>query len=340
MLTERQSLILKVIIKDYIDKNQPVGSKRILELLGINISSATIRNDSAILEEKGYLEKQHTSSGRIPSTNGYRYYVDYLMERTENEDLKEYLKTIFHSRGIGIDNVLDEASKIISELTKMTAIVSKKENLNDVVLKKIDLVPLSNTMASVIFVLSNGTIQKKVFNLENVSLNDLAISIKLFSDNLIETNIQEIEAMAETIKPILEESVKNYEYVLQTFLKTILQGKDEKKEIFGMKYMLENPEFNDTQKIKNIINLMDKISPFDWYEVTYESNQQKNKISTKIGSEISDDNDDIAILGTEFITKDGTTTSLTLVGPKRVDYSQANQLIEMLIDIINGNGDT
>jgi heat-inducible transcriptional repressor len=104
--------------------------------------------------------------------------------------------------------------------------------------------------------------------------------------------------------------------------------------------MLENPEFNDTQKIKNIINLMDQISPFDWYEVTYESNQQINKINTKIGNEISEDSDDLAILGTEFKSKDGTTTSLTLVGPKRVDYSQANQLIQMLIDIINGNGET
>ncbi|WP_026389741.1 heat-inducible transcriptional repressor HrcA [[Acholeplasma] multilocale] len=335
MLKERQQQILKVIVQEFIATNQAVGSKRILELLDIKVSSATIRNESAALEEMGFLEKQHTSSGRIPSTMGYRFYVDNLMIRTDNAELKDYLKKVIFARGVGIDNVLDQATEIISEMTKMTAIVTKKDNLEEVKLKKIELIPLNQSMASVIFALSNGTIQTKVFNLNNVSLNDLSISIKLFSDNLIETNVEDIETRAREFKPSLEVSVKNYEYVLQTFINTILQGNDEKREIVGMKYMLENPEFNDTQKIKNVINLMEKMSPFDWFDVTYESNQQMNRISTKIGNEIGDDTDDIAIVGTEFKTEDGGTTTLTLVGPKRVDYSQANQLVQMLIDIIN-----
>jgi heat-inducible transcriptional repressor len=88
VLTKRQEKILKSIIEDYIKNASPVGSKRIQQVIGIDISSATIRNECAFLEEGGFLEKQHTSSGRIPSTKGYRYYVDNLMEKSEFSEAK------------------------------------------------------------------------------------------------------------------------------------------------------------------------------------------------------------------------------------------------------------
>ncbi|ATZ18809.1 heat-inducible transcription repressor HrcA [Williamsoniiplasma somnilux] len=339
MLTERQEHILKAIVQEFIKTVQPVGSKRILELLNVDISSATIRNESAALEEKGFLEKQHTSSGRVPSTQGYRYYVDFLMNKTDNTDLKKQLEKLKSLRSENIDVVLNQASSIISEMTKLTAIISTKGANDSVVLKKIDLIPLSNKNASVIFALSNGSIQTKVFNLNNTSLNDLSISIKLFSDSLIDTEISNIANKMNLIKPELEANVKNYEYILQTFLQTILQSNDVKREMYGMKYMLENPEFNDTEKIKSVINLMEHMSPFDWYDVRYSQNQQINKISTKIGEEISVDAGDIGIVGTEF-EKNGSTTSITLVGPKRMDYNQANQLVQWLLELVNERGET
>ncbi|WP_031542949.1 heat-inducible transcriptional repressor HrcA [Mesoplasma photuris] len=339
MLTERQAKILKAIVQEYINSKQPVGSKKIMELLDIKASSATIRNESVVLEEKGFLEKQHTSSGRIPSTIGYRFYVDNLMELHEEKELKKYLKNLLLNRGYTVDNIIEKASEIISEMTNMTAIVARKDNTTDIKLVKIDLVPISDSMASVIFVLSNATVHQKVFNLSNVSLNDLGISIKLFSDNLINTNIQEIKNVTNKIKPELKNKVIKYEFVLESFIETILQGNDSKKDIVGMQYMLENPEFNDTNKIKNIIHLLQSVSPFDWYEASYSNQKNLNMINTKIGNEISKDIDDIAIVGTEFKTTDGKVTSLTLVGPKRVDYLQANQLVNILIEIINREGE-
>ena len=83
MLSDRQKLILKAIIEDYVTSNEPVGSKALTEKPYLDFSSATIRNDMQDLEEKGYLEKTHTSSGRIPSQTGYRYYVDHLIIRDE-----------------------------------------------------------------------------------------------------------------------------------------------------------------------------------------------------------------------------------------------------------------
>ncbi|ATZ21667.1 heat-inducible transcriptional repressor HrcA [Mesoplasma tabanidae] len=337
MLSERQAKILKVIVSEYIKTNQAVSSKRIQELLSMQVSSATIRNDSAALEEMNYLEKQHTSSGRVPSTKGYRYYVDHLMEFDDyNEGLKENLKSILFQRGTKIEYVLEQASQIISEMTKMTAIVTKQNLNSELMVKKIDLIPLSETMASVIFILSNGEMQNQLFNLKDISLSDLSISIKVFSDCLVDTPVKEIENNISLIRPNLEATVKNYDLILETFMSNILQSKESKKEIVGMKNMLDNPEFNDTEKLKKVINIMENMSPFDWFDVSYSSNQKMIQISTKIGEEISEDLSDISIVETAIKTEQGS-TMLTLVGPKRVDYSQANQLINLIVEIINGD---
>lgn len=340
MLKDRQAEILKVIVSEYIKTNQPIGSITIQDLLKVNVSSATIRNESATLEELGYLEKQHVSSGKVPSTKGYRYYVDHLMS-FENEDdgLREKLKAIIFARGANINEVLEEATKIISEITKMTAVVITNKGQKDLLtVKKIDLIPLSESLALVTFILSDGTIQTQTFDLANTSLNDLTIAIKIFSDCLIDTPVNEIESSIAELRPNLEKSVKNYEYILQSFIGTILEKQVSKKEIVGIKNMLENPEFNDTNKLKKVINLMEGMSSFDWFDVNYSSNEKTTKITTKIGEEISDDLSDVTILETTFQTTEGSTT-LSLVGPKRIDYSQANKLIKLFAEFINNKGE-
>ncbi|AEM68682.1 heat-inducible transcriptional repressor HrcA [Mycoplasma putrefaciens] len=337
MLKERQIKILEAIVKEFIKTNQPVGSKRILELLDIKVSSATIRSESALLEDLGYLEKQHTSSGRTPSTKGYRFYVDHIMQFNieNNQQLKTYLKQLIELRNYDVDKTINYASEIISEITKMTAVVVKKTNFKDLKLKKIDLIILSDQIANVIFVFSDGSIQNKSFNLKDVSLEDLQVAIKLFSDFLLDVSLDEIDHHISSLKQQLALNIKQYDYVLNTFINTILDSKTDQKEIHGMRFMLENPEFNDTQKLKNAVKLMEELTPFQWFDIAYESNKNLNKVSTKIGNEIAKDIDDIAMVGTQLNVGDNSTV-LTLIGPKRIDYSQVNYLMNLIIEIING----
>ncbi|CAE77234.1 heat-inducible transcriptional repressor HrcA [Mycoplasma mycoides] len=336
MLTNRQIKILQTIVEEFIKTNQPVGSKRILELLNMKISSATIRNESATLEHEGYLEKQHTSSGRTPSTKGYRYYVDNIMklDSADYTRLKIYLNQLLDLRKYDIDKTINYASEIISELTKMTAVVIKKQNIKDIKLKKIELILLSEFLASVLFIFSDGDVQNKMFNLKDVALSDLKIAIKLFSDVLVDVKLDEIDQYLNDLKHQLFLSIKQYDYVLNTFINTILESKNEQKETHGMRYMLENPEFNDTNKLKNAVKLVEQLSPFDWFNIAYESNKNMNKIAIKIGNEIDQINDDISMIATELKIGNSSTV-LTLVGPKRVDYNQVNQLMNLIIEIIN-----
>ena len=130
MLSKRQENILEIIIREYVKEVTPVGSKNICDEL--NCSSATIRNEMKTLEDLGYLEKTHISSGRVPSEKGYRYYVDNLMkpkEMTGEEMLK--LQTIFSNNKLEISDVLKKSLEIISDLTDYTSVVlGSDSNLN------------------------------------------------------------------------------------------------------------------------------------------------------------------------------------------------------------------
>ena len=150
VLTNRQSQILKLIVERYIKEPIPVGSKVISKAL--NCSSATIRNEMVVLEEAGLLEKTHTSSGRVPSETGYRYYVDNLMELKEMnaEDMLK-LQIVFKNQQLALSDVITKSLQVISDITNYTTVIlgnSSHENL----LKQIEVVPIDDVSIIVIIV--------------------------------------------------------------------------------------------------------------------------------------------------------------------------------------------
>ncbi|MCT7717171.1 MAG: heat-inducible transcriptional repressor HrcA, partial [Lactobacillus iners] len=131
MLTERQELILETIINDFTQTHEPVGSKTVMLQLPIKVSSATIRNEMVVLEDFGFLEKTHSSSGRVPSASGYRYYLDYLVDPIEISDsvyhqIIKQLDQPFHQ----VNEIIEEATKILSDLTNYTAFAAGPENID------------------------------------------------------------------------------------------------------------------------------------------------------------------------------------------------------------------
>ena len=128
MLTERQLLILEAVIRNYTEAGQPIGSKTLQQQLPVHVSSATIRNEMAVLEQQGYIAKEHSSSGRIPSLKGYRYYVDNLMKPSKLDRNALYdIRNSFGNEFQKIDEILATSAKILSDLTSYTAISLKPE---------------------------------------------------------------------------------------------------------------------------------------------------------------------------------------------------------------------
>lgn len=165
MLTERQELILKTIITDFTQTHEPVGSKTVMKQLPIKVSSATIRNEMAVLEDQDLIEKTHSSSGRIPSSEGYRYYLDNLVEPLQLPEsvyntIGSQLDRPFHQ----VNEIVQEAARILSDLTDYTAFAEGPES-GDVKITGFRIVPLSARQVMAILVTSDGNVQNQVYAL-------------------------------------------------------------------------------------------------------------------------------------------------------------------------------
>ena len=217
MLTERQNKLLKIIVEEYIKSANPVGSSLICDTL--NCSSATIRNEMAYLEEIGYLEKTHTSSGRVPSELGYRYYVDNLMEpkKMTGEDVLR-LQRIFDNKSLMLSDVITRSLEIISEITNCTSLVLGDET-SDNRLKQVEVVPLTDDKLIAIVVTDKGHIEHKELKVgANVLAGDIKKVVELINKLLVGTPLNEISLKLEfEIKPIISNYVKSHEALYQAF---------------------------------------------------------------------------------------------------------------------------
>ena len=191
MLTSRQEKILQLIVTEYVKSVNPVGSKLICDEL--NCSSATVRNDMSTLEDLGYLQKTHVSSGRIPSEKGYRYYVDNLMEpkKMNGDDLLK-LQLIFNNNKLEMNDVIKKSLAIISELTDYTSVVlGSKSNENK--LKKVEVLPLGDFKILAIIVTDKGHVEHRNMEMaENISLDEIRKTVELINKLIVGTPIDEI----------------------------------------------------------------------------------------------------------------------------------------------------
>ena len=205
VLGKRQNEILKIIVEEYIKNAKPVGSKSICDAL--NCSSATIRNEMAYLEDVGYLEKTHTSSGRVPSELGYRYYVDYLMKPKEltGEDMLK-LQTIFSNKELQVSDAITKSLEIISDITNYTS-VSLGEYCCENALKQISIIPLDDTHLVALVCTDKGIVKNKQFTLDkNINIGEVVKTSELINKMLVGTPISMIsERLEYDIKPIISQ---------------------------------------------------------------------------------------------------------------------------------------
>lgn len=323
MITERQISLLKIIVEEYIKTARPVGSKAICAKL--KCSSATVRNEMSNLEELGYLEKTHTSSGRVPSDNGYRYYVDHIMVPKElNGDEMLKLQTIFKNNSLMLNDVVLRSMEIISELTNYTAIVlgsSSKENL----LSRMEVVPLANNKFLAIVITDKGHVEHRNMELnENISLDEIKKTVELINRLIVGTPIDEICTKLEfEIKPIIGTYIKQHDAIYNAFYNALNDFKEEASvKVSGASNILMQPEFSNANKIREIV------SKFEDKSLVSSIKEEESGINIYIGSENTLD-DDVAIIKTKY-SVNGEEGTIALIGPKRMEYSRATALLNYI----------
>jgi heat-inducible transcriptional repressor len=164
MLDERKAAILRAVVEEYIDTAQPVGSGHVATAPGVDVSSATVRNEMATLEADGYLRQPHTSAGRVPTEKGYRFFVDHLRQpRLQGRSAEEV--RVFFARAHGeVEQMLSQTSRLLSNLTNLTSVVVSPMAV-EAVLRSIQVVGLSASAALVVAVFSDGSVEKHTIEL-------------------------------------------------------------------------------------------------------------------------------------------------------------------------------
>lgn len=327
MLTTRQERVLEVIIREYVKNVTPVGSKLICDEL--NCSSATIRNEMSSLENLGYLEKTHISSGRIPSEKGYRYYVDNLMKPKEmtGEDMLK-LQTIFNNNKLELNDCLKRSLEIISELTDYTSVVlgsSSSENK----LKKVEVLPLDKEKLLAIIITDKGHIEHKQIKMSGVSLEEISKSVELINKLIVGTPLCEVKEKLEfEVKPIINKYVKQHETIYNAFY-DVFNDFVIKSDIsfVGKNKILNQPEFNNVEKIKKLFTKLDDESTLRHIE------EDNNDISIYIGNETNLD-EDVTVIKTKY-KADGEEGEVAIIGPKRMEYSKVVSLLNYIKENLN-----
>jgi heat-inducible transcriptional repressor len=323
MLSERQEKILKLIVEKYIKNPIPVGSKVISK--AINCSSATVRNEMGELEKLGLLEKTLTSSGRVPSEAGYRYYVDNLMElkKMNAEDMLK-LQRVFKNQQLALSDVITKSLQVISDMMNYTTVVlgsKSHENL----LKQVEVIPIDDENLTVIIVTDKGHVEHKNIRLKDVSLDEVQKTVSLINNLISGTPIDEINSKLEfEVKPIIGNYVKQHEQLYNAFYRVFNDFTNQEVNVMGKHKMLEQPEFSSNiEKIKTVFNKLEDEKLLQNIE-----EDDDNNIKVYIGNENNIDSD-VTVIQTKF--KNGNEEgTIAIIGPKRMEYDRVVGLLEYM----------
>ena len=289
---DRQNRLLKAIVESYIKNVKPVGSKSLCEMF--DCSSATIRNDMSYLEELGYLEKTHTSSGRIPSEKGYNYYVENLMKPKEitGEDLLK-LQTILNNKDLVLTDAINKCMEIISDITNYTSIVLGKSSENNI-LKQISIIPIDQKRVVAVLVTNTGHVEnKQVIIPDDINIKEVVKTCEIVNKSLTGTPLNEVlEKLEFEIKPEIAKTMAKYEELCSFFYDAFSDFQDKANDdvFFGGKTnILKQPEYNEPEKIKEIISKLENV------ELVKNIETDDKEIKVYIGNENNFDPDTTVI---------------------------------------------
>lgn len=334
-MEERQKELLKEIVEGYIREARPIGSKQLCDKF--HCSSATIRNEMAYLERLGYIEKNHISSGRIPSEAGYKYYVDYLMKPKEltGEDMLK-LQTIFSNQNLVVSDAIERCLEIISDITNYTSISLGKDS-DENTLRQISIIPLDETSIVALVCTDKGIVKNKQFKIDKrLNINEIVKTSEMINKMLIGTPISQVsERLEYEIKPIISKQVEQYETIYGIFYDAFNDfiKRSENVHVVGKSKILYQPEYNDTEEIKRLVAKLENEDEIR----KIESNKKDQDISIYIGSE-NDFDDNTTIIKTNYSLK-GEKGTIAIIGPKRMEYDKVVGVLNSLNEWLEEKSD-
>ncbi len=322
MLDDRKKRVLYAIIDSYINSAEPIGSRTITKQYDLGVSSATIRNEMSDLEGLGYLNKPHSSAGRIPSDKGYRLYVNGILNMKRPDiDLKKKseIRKILSSESREINELLQNSAKVLSHLTNYTALAISPQ-LKDSTIKHIQLIPLDKKQLLLVVVSNTDVVKNSIFRLnEEMPENQVQILSNFLNEKLRGLSIEQLNVQIS--KDILTE-IYEFKNVIDNIIPVINKSMEDIDNIDlyfdGINKILNYPEYKDLEKAKTFMNFFeDKDSVVDIL--------LNGAITGDISITIGDENTynsikDCSLLTATYKLGNKTIGKIGVIGPTRMDY--------------------
>ncbi|MBO5412984.1 MAG: heat-inducible transcription repressor HrcA [Clostridia bacterium] len=332
MLTDRKKIVLKAIIEEYISTAEPVSSGAIVEKYIPDCSSATIRNEMAELEQLGYIEKPHTSAGRIPSVKGYRFYVDELLN-DENISLDEiqYIKEQLETKVNEIEDLTKITTNTLSEITHYTTVAIGPSSSNNII-TDVRFVLLGSRLLMVVILTDNGQIKETVIKYdEDITQNQVDGLNNIFNNRLRGKPLEKID------KPMEEyilSAMNNQVNVIKPIIDQMNRVIEARNEIYleGANKVFDFPEFKKIETARNFLSILD--TKEEMLELL------NSGLAQDINVYIGDENErkelkDLSIITFKHTAFGKDLGTIGIIGPKRMDYSKVISIMKYINKKLN-----
>lgn len=327
-LDNRKKRILQAIVNEYVDTIEPVSSNSLIKKYGLTCSSATVRNDMAELEKEGYLEKTHTSSGRIPSNKGYRFYVDKLLNDNDlNINEIRYINSKLQNKVDEMEELTKIATNTISEVTHYTAISVEPNTLKQRI-SEIKFVLLGSNLMMAVILTEEGTIKETIIKFDKEITEDQVNTLNVIFNNKLKGKLlstinvpmkeyimKEMNYRIDVIRPIIDQINK----VINDDARIYLKGANE---------TLENPEFKSYETTKKFLKLLDEKN------LITELVDNDDEFNIYIGNEV-DGLNDFSLITFKNKVKGKDFGTIGIIGPTRMDYSKVVSVLKYIKNILN-----
>lgn len=328
-LDDRKFRILQAIITNYLETGEPVGSRTISKYTDLNLSSATIRNEMADLEDLGYIIQPHTSAGRIPSDNGYRYYVDYLMQQKEEEEVERQSLLEKVDR---MENLLKQVARVLASNTNYATLVTGPQ-YPTVSLKFIQLSQVTADQLLAVIVVDGNIIKNKMIQTETELTNDEVLKLNILLNSFLQglsihdMNLELIQTMKEQAgihAPILE-------HVFAGILDAIKEAGELQVYTSGATNILKYPELNSMEQAGQLLSMLEEKESLTKLIVHDDAPEEHTGIQVYIGGENAiQPMKDCSLVTATYEMEDGVRGTIGILGPKRMDYGKVVKTLKNL----------
>lgn len=327
-LNNRKQKILQAIIQDYITSAEPIGSRTIARKYDLGVGAATIRNEMFDLEMMGYLEKPHTSAGRIPSIKGYRFYVDCLLEPALlSKEEKEFVRSWFIGKMDDVDQIFQSTAKLLSTITHNVSLVMASQQPTSL-LEYIRFLPLDNRRVIMLVVTDSGQVESCTYlKPDGVDIDELNVIAEKLTHYLSGTPLAAIDMeLLNTFHGNIVDDVELYRMAFQAVHKSLRRHQLYKG---GTIELLNKPEFQDVDKAKSIFSMLEERDAV--IDLLYDENSTGQSVTVRIGEEtrlapISD----CSIIEATFKANDMVLGKVAVLGPTRMEYAKIIGLLDFM----------